>query len=92
MRVSNLLTRTLREAPRDAESASQELLVRGGYIRQLTAGVYSFLPPGQRVMRKIAQIVREEMDRIGGQEVSMPILQPKELWDAHPAGEGASRS
>ncbi len=92
MRVSNLLTRTLREAPRDVESASQELLVRGGYIRQLTAGVYSFLPLGQRVMRKIAQIVREEMDRIGGQEVSMPILQPKELWDAHPVGGGASRS
>lgn len=91
MRISNLLTHTLREAPRDAESRSQELLVRGGYARQLTAGVYSFLPLGQRVMRKIAQIVREEMDRIGGQEVLMPILQPKELWDAHPLG-GASRS
>ncbi len=92
MRVSTQLTSTLREAPRDAESASQELLARGGYVRPLTAGIYSFLPLGQRVMRKIAQIVREEMNRAGGQEVSMPILQPKELWDVHPTNGGASRS
>ncbi len=91
MRVSQLFTNTLREAPRDAESASQELLVRAGFIRQVTAGVYAFLPLGSRVMRKIASIVREEMDRIGGQEVTMPVLQPRDLWDIHPADGGPSR-
>jgi prolyl-tRNA synthetase len=81
MRVSSQLTRTLREVPRDSEGGNQELLVRAGYIRQLTLGVYSFLPLGQRVMRKIAQIMREEMDAAGGQEISMPIVQPRELWE-----------
>src|SRR5258708_39614485 len=81
MRVSQQLTRTLREAPRDSEGGNQELLVRAGMMRQLTSGVYSFLPMGQRVMRKISQIVREEMDAAGGQEVSMPILQPRDLWE-----------
>jgi prolyl-tRNA synthetase len=92
MRVSALLTWTLREAPRNTESSSQELLVRGGYIRQLTAGVYSFLPLGWRVMSKIAGIVREEMDRVGGQEVSMPILQPREMWEVRPADGGPTRA
>ncbi len=91
MRVSQQLTWTLREAPRDSEGGSQELLTRAGFIRQLTAGVYSFLPLGQRVMRKIAQIVREEMDAVGGQEVSLPILQPLNLWQAR-AGEQVSRA
>jgi len=91
MRVSQQLTRTLREAPRDSEGGNQELLLRAGYVRQLTAGVYSLLPMGQRVMRKIAQIVREEMDAAGGQEVSLPVIQPKELWDKRPAN-GPSRS
>jgi prolyl-tRNA synthetase len=81
MRVSQQLTRTLREAPRDSEGGNQELLVRAGFMRQLTSGVYSVLPMGQRVMRKISQIVREEMDAAGGQEVSMPILQPRDLWE-----------
>lgn len=81
MRVSQQLTRTLREAPRDSEGGNQELLIRAGFIRQLTAGVYSFLPLSQRVMRKIAQIVREEMDAAGGQEVSMPVIQPRDLWE-----------
>src|SRR5258708_35826 len=67
--------------PRDSEGGNQELLVRAGMMRQLTSGVYSFLPMGQRVMRKISQIVREEMDAAGGQEVSMPILQPRDLWE-----------
>lgn len=80
MRVSQQLTRTLRDAPRDSEGGNQELLVRAGFIRQLTSGVYSFLPMGQRVMCKISQIVCEEMDAAGGQEVSMPVLQPREIW------------
>ncbi len=92
MRVSQQLTKTLREVPRDSEGGNQELLVRGGYIRQLTSGVYSMLPLGNRVIRKISQIVREEMDRAGGQEVSMPVIQPKDLWDKPPVGGGPSRS
>ncbi len=91
MRVSQQFTTTLREAPRDAEGANQELLVRAGFIRQLTAGVYSFLPLGNRVMRKISQIVREEMDRASGQEVTLPVLQPKDIWEARPANGGATR-
>ena len=92
MRVSQQFTSTLREAPRDAEGANQELLVRAGFLRQLTAGVYSFLPLGNRVIRKIAQIVREEMDRVGGQEVTLPVLQPKVLWEQRPANGGATRA
>ena len=91
MRVSEQLTRTLREVPRDSEGGNQELLVRGGFIRQLTSGVYSYLPLGIRVIRKISQIVREEMDRAGGQEISMPVIQPKDLWDRQPAS-GPSRT
>ena len=91
MRVSQQLTKTLREAARDSEGGNQELLVRAGFIRQLTTGVYSFLPMGDRVLRKIMQIVREEMDRAGGQEVLMPVLQPKEIWEKQPAN-GASRA
>jgi prolyl-tRNA synthetase len=91
MRVSEQLTKTLREVPRDSEGGNQELLVRGGFIRQLTSGVYSYLPYGNRVIRKISQIVREEMDRAGGQEISMPVIQPKDLWDKQPAS-GPSRT
>ncbi len=85
MRVSLQLTKTLREVPRDTEGGNQELLVRAGFIRQLTSGVYSYLPLGNRVVRKISQIVREEMDHAGGQEVTMPVIQPKDLWDKQPA-------
>src|SRR5579859_8302393 len=92
MRVSQQLTKTLREAPRDSEGGNQELLVRGGFVRQLTSGVYSYLPFGNRVIRKISQIVREEMDRAGGQEISMPVIQPKDIWDRKPANGGPSRT
>src|SRR5258707_758094 len=85
MRVSQQLAKTLREVPHDSEGGNQELLVRGGFVRQLTSGIYSYLPPGNRVIRKISQIVREEMDHAGGQEVSMPVLQPRDLWDKQPA-------
>ncbi len=80
MRMSNLFGRTLREAPADAELASHALLVRAGMIRPLTAGVYTFLPLGWRVIRRIEQIIREEMDAIGGQEMHMPVMQPAALW------------
>lgn len=80
MRWSNLFIPTLREDPADAEVASHRLLIRAGYIRQLTAGVYSLLPLAQRVRLKVMQIIREEMNRIGGQEFFLPALQPAELW------------
>ena len=80
MRWSQLFIPTLREDPADAEAASHRLLLRAGYIRQLSAGVYSFLFLGQRTARKIMQIIREEMNRIGGQEFYLPALHPGELW------------
>jgi len=80
-RQSLLFIPTLREPPADAEAVSHKLLVRGGYIRQLSAGVWTFLPLGWRVHQKVVQIVREEMDAIGGQEMLMPVLTPAELWE-----------
>lgn len=81
MRFSKLFGRTTRETPADAESISHQLLLRAGMICQGAAGVYSYLPMGWRVLRRIEQIVREEMDRAGGQELLMPTLQPFELWE-----------
>lgn len=80
MRVSQLLIPTLRETPAEAEVISHQLMVRAGFIRKAAAGVYTFLPLAWRVVKKIEQIVREEMDRQGGQEIMMPIIQPAELW------------
>ena len=91
MRVSQLVTTTLREAPRESEGINQELLVRAGFMRQLTSGVYSFLPLGTRVVQKVTQIVREEMNRAGAQEVIMPVIQPKDIWDKRPANGGPTR-
>ncbi len=82
MRWSSLFVPTLRDAPGDAESVSHQLLVRGGFIRQLFAGHYTFLPLGLRVRTKIAAIVREEMDAIGGQEFLMPAMNPAAIWQA----------
>ena len=81
-RQSQLFIPTLREPPADAEAVSHKLLVRGGYIRQVSAGVWTFLPLGWRVHQKVVQIIREEMDAIGGQEMLMPVLTPAELWEA----------
>src|SRR5512135_1221090 len=80
MRYSHLFIPTLKEAPADAEAVSHKLMVRAGYVRQLAAGLYIYLPLGQRVMAKINQIIREEMNAIGGQEVTMPVLNPAEVW------------
>jgi prolyl-tRNA synthetase len=79
-RASELFLPTLRDAPADAEAVSHKLLVRGGFIRQVTAGVWTFLPVGWRVHQRIVQIVREEIDAIGGQEMLAPVLTPFELW------------
>src|SRR5713101_6165438 len=81
-RASQLFLPALRDDPADAEAVSHKLLVRGGYIRQVSTGVWTFMPLGWRVHRKIEQIIREEMDAIGGQEMVMPVLTPAELWEA----------
>lgn len=81
MRASEFYAPTLREAPAEAEIPSHKLLVRGGFIRPLTAGVFTFLPLGLRVLRRVENIVREEMNAAGAIEVLMPVLQPKELWE-----------
>ena len=80
-RWSELFIPTLREAPADAEVASHKFLVRAGYIRQLSAGIYSYLFLGNRSFNKIMKIVREEMDKIG-QEFYLPVLHPREVWEA----------
>src|SRR6266550_701602 len=76
MRMSSLFLRTLRDDPADAEVDSHRLLVRAGYIRRVAAGIYAWLPLGHRVLRKVEQIVREEMDAAGAQELLLPIIQP----------------
>jgi len=80
MRWSSLFVPTLRDAPGDAEAASHKLLVRGGFIRQLHAGHYSYLPLGYRVRAKIIRIIEQEMDAIGGQQIRVPTMQPAALW------------
>ncbi|MEA2468623.1 MAG: prolyl-tRNA synthetase, partial [Thermoleophilaceae bacterium] len=79
-RLSNYFLPTVKEPPSDAEAVSHRLLVRAGLVRQVGAGLWTYLPAGWRVHRKVEQIIREEMDRIGTQEMLMPVLQPAELW------------
>lgn len=81
MRLSKLFNRTLREIPAEADTLSHQLLIRAGMIQQIAAGIYSYLPLGWRVLKKIEQIIREEMDKAGGQELMLPTLQPLELWE-----------
>jgi prolyl-tRNA synthetase len=80
MRLSKLFGKTQKETPAEAETISHRLLLRAGMIHQVAAGVYSYLPLGWRVLSKIAAIIRDEMDKAGGQELYMPVLQPLELW------------
>src|SRR3954465_15773053 len=80
MRLSRTLVPTLKEAPAEAEVPSHVFMVRGGYLRKVAAGVYSFLPLGWRVIKKIERIIREEMDRTGASEVFLPAVIPAELW------------
>ena len=81
MKQSHLFTKTKKEAPTDEVSKNAEFLVRGGYIHKEMAGVYSYLPLGLRVLKKIENIIREEMNQVGGQEIFMSTLQPKENWE-----------
>ena len=80
MRLSQLFFASLRDDPADAEMPSHRLLVRAGYVRQLGSGIYSLLPLGFRVTRRVEQVIREEMDRIGCQEMEMPVVHPAEVW------------
>jgi len=80
MRLSKLFFASLRDNPAEAEMVSHQLLVRAGYVRQLGAGIYSLLPLGFRTSQRIEQVIREEMDRIGGQEMEMPVVHPADLW------------
>jgi prolyl-tRNA synthetase len=80
MRISKLFGKTQKETPAEAETASHRLLLRAGMVHQVAAGVYAYLPLGLRALRKIAAIIRDEMNKAGGQEVSMPVLQPLEIW------------
>ena len=81
MRLSKLAGRRVKETPRDASTKSHEFILRGGYARQVSAGIYSLLPLGLRIAQKIEGIIREEMNRIGGQEVKMPVVLPADLWE-----------
>lgn len=80
MRASQLLISTLKQVPADAEIVSHQLMLRAGMIRRLASGLYTWMPLGLRTLRKVEQVVREEMDRAGGQELLMPVVQPGELW------------
>lgn len=81
MKATEFLLATLRETPSDAEVISHQLMLRAGMIRKLATGLYTWLPTGLRVLRKVEQVVREEMNRAGAQEVLMPVVQPAELWE-----------
>ena len=81
MRTSQYLLSTLKETPSDAEVISHQLMLRAGMIRKLASGLYNWLPTGLRVLHKVENIVREEMNNAGAIEVSMPVVQPAELWE-----------
>ena len=87
MKASKMMLATLKEAPQEAQISSHILLIRAGMIRKLVAGVYNYLPLGLRVLKKIENIIREEMDESGAQEILSSAIQPKELWVYQP-GDG----
>ncbi len=80
MRIPKLFGKAQREVPAEADTVSHQLLIKAGMIHQIVAGVYSYLPLAWRVLKKIENIIRDEMDKAGGQDLSMPVLQPLELW------------
>src|ERR1700728_3011463 len=81
MRVSELFTKTRKDVPADETAKNAQLLIRAGFVYKEMAGVYAYLPLGKRVLDKITKVVKEEMNQIGGQEVLLTALQPKELWE-----------
>ncbi|KKR33182.1 MAG: prolyl-tRNA synthetase, prolyl-tRNA synthetase, partial [candidate division CPR2 bacterium GW2011_GWC1_39_9] len=81
MKQSSLFSKTRKDVSAESDSINHRLLVKGGFISQLMSGVYTYLPLGLRVLKKIENIIREEMEKIGGQEILMPALHPKENWE-----------
>ena len=81
MRTSQYLLSTQKETPAEAEVASHQLMLRSGMIRKVAAGMYNYLPTGLRVLNKVANIVREEMNKAGAIEIQMPVVQPADLWE-----------
>ena len=81
MRLTRLVSKTLRADPAEAETASHRLMLKAGMVSQVTAGIYSYLPLAWRALRKVENIIREEVDAAGGQELRLPVLQPVELWE-----------
>lgn len=92
MRASQFFISTLKEAPADAEIISHKLMVRTGMIRRLGSGIYAYMPMGLRVIHKIENIIREEMNRAGAVELLMPLVQPAELWRKPDAGRNTARN
>src|SRR5437867_13258239 len=88
MRLSKSLVPTLREEPAEAEALSHKLMLRAGLVRQLAAGVHVFLPLGQRVLDKVNAIIRAEMNAIGGQELTLPVIHPADVWKQPGRREG----
>ena len=82
MRLSQLLSKTSKQVPHDEVSTNAKLLIRAGFVDKVAAGIFTYLPLGQKVLDNISNIVREEMNSIGGQEVTMPVLHPKANWEA----------
>ena len=91
MKLSALIGERFKEWPSEAQLASHGLLIRGGYMRQVAGGIYTLLPPAKRVAAKIENIIRQEMDRIDGQEILMPVVLPRELWDESGRYESVGR-
>ena len=81
MKQSELFTKTEKEIPRDEQSVNAQLLIKAGFIDKLAGGIYSYLPLGLRVYKKVEAIIREEMNKLGGQEILMPALHPKKIWE-----------
>ena len=81
MKASQFYLSTLKEAPQDAELKSHQLIIRAGFIKRLSSGLYSWMPLGLRVLKKVENIIREEMNKAGGIELLMPAIQPSELWN-----------
>jgi threonyl-tRNA synthetase len=92
MRTSQFFFTTLKEAPADAEVVSQKLMLRAGYDQASAAGIYTWMPLGLRVLRKVERIVREEMNNAGAMELLMPAVQPAELWQESGAGNNTARN
>ena len=91
MRVSKFFLSTQKEAPAEAELPSHKLMLRAGYIRKLASGLYTWMPLGLRVLRKVENVVREEMDKSGAIELLMPAVQPAELWQETGSGKCSVR-